>query len=106
MLEKPNLNYIKDISGGDKDFENNLLSLLKTEFPKEYEILKNNFKQQNYSQVALNVHKIKHKISMLGMPLAFDIASNFEQDIKKGYTEQYENLLVILDRIDVYLSNK
>lgn len=35
MLEKPNLNYIKDISEGDKNFENSLLSSLKTEFPKE-----------------------------------------------------------------------
>ena len=45
--KKPNLNYIKGISEGDKNFENSLLSSLKTEFPKEYEILKNNFKQQN-----------------------------------------------------------
>jgi len=105
MLEKPNLNYIKDISEGDKNFENSLLLSLKTEFPKEYEILKNNFKQQNYLKVALNLHKLKHKISMLGMPLAFEITYDFEQDIKKGHTEQYETLLVVLDKINVYLSS-
>ncbi|WP_439129478.1 Hpt domain-containing protein [Polaribacter sp.] len=106
MLETPNLNYIKEIAEGDKDFELSMLTLLKVEFPKEFKMLKDNFRQQNYAQVALDVHKIKYKISMLGMPLALEIASNFEQNIKKGHTEQYDALLVILNRIDVYLSNK
>ena len=35
MMEKPNLNYIKNLSGDDLDFQNKLISVIKTEFPLE-----------------------------------------------------------------------
>ena len=46
MTEAPNLNYIKQLSGGDKDFEKQLIEVIKDEFPLEkkeyYNNLKNN----------------------------------------------------------------
>lgn len=105
-METPNLTYIKEISGGDKDFEKSMLDILKAEFPKEYTVLKNNFANKNYQEVALNIHKIKHKIGMLGMKKSFEFATTIEQDVKKGIIEEYDAFLLILDRINVYLSCK
>ena len=45
-MEKPNLNYIKQLSGSDLLFRNQLIKLIKEEFPYEkkeyYNNLKNN----------------------------------------------------------------
>ena len=105
-METPNLKYLKQISGGDLDFENSLLTILKVEFPLEYKTIKYNFKHNNYKLLALNIHKIKHKIGMLSMDKGVDLASICEINIKEGITEQYNDLILILDRIDVYLKNK
>ena len=105
-METPNLDYLKQISGGDLDFEKSLLSILKLEFPIEYNVLSNNFKNSDFDKVALDIHKIKHKIGMLGMLNSVDLASECEKNIKKGNTKQYKDLISILERINVYLKNK
>lgn len=105
-METPNLEYIKEISGGDKEFENEMISILKIEFPEEYMLLKKNFENKNFEEVALNIHKIKHKIGMLGMQKSFELATKLEQNIKNAITLQFDDLLLILDRITVYLSHK
>lgn len=105
-METPNLEYIKEISGGDKEFENEMILILKIEFPEEYMLLKKNFENKNFEEVALNIHKIKHKIGMLGMQKSFELATKLEQNIKNAITLQFDDLLLILDRITVYLSHK
>ncbi|AUC86012.1 histidine kinase [Polaribacter sp. ALD11] len=105
-MEIPNLDYLKEISGGDLDFENAMLSLLKLEFPAEYTVLKMNFDNNNFDEIALDIHKIKHKIGMLGMEASVDLASKCEKNIKNGNTEEYRDLVLILERINVYLKNK
>ena len=35
MAEVPNLNYIKEIAGGNEEFEKKFLSIIQAEFPKE-----------------------------------------------------------------------
>ncbi|GAB7258064.1 Hpt domain-containing protein [uncultured Polaribacter sp.] len=105
-MEKPNLNYLKEISGGDIDFENSMLSILKTELPEELSILKSYYENSNYEELSLSIHKIKHKIGMLGMPIALEFASKIENDVKKGNLEQYTDLIFILERINVYLKNQ
>ena len=37
MTEVPNLNYIKEIAGGNEEFEKKFLSIIQAEFPKEKE---------------------------------------------------------------------
>lgn len=105
-METPNLDYIRQISDGDIDFEKTLLSILKLEFPAECKLLNDNFDNNNFDEVALNIHKIKHKLGMLGMHNSVDLASKCEKSIKEGITEQYKDLILILERINVYLENK
>jgi len=102
-VENPNLNYIKELSGGDLDFEESILSVIKKEFPEEIELFKTNFINKNYLEASKNVHKLKHKISILGMPKGLQLASKFEDALKNNKTELYSNFLEILNKIHVYL---
>lgn len=105
-MESPSLKYIKELSEGDEAFENNILNVLKNEFPQELDTFKENFKNKNYKEASINVHKIKHKISILGFKKGLDMASCFENDLKKGDIKLYNDFINILDKIHVYLNDK
>lgn len=100
-----NLNYIKELSAGDKIFEKKLISILKDEFPKEsshyYACLKNN----DLKKTAEIVHKIKHKISILGFNKGYKIANTFEQELKMKKIELSTDFEKILDEIALYLKS-
>lgn len=104
-METPNLNYIKELSGGDIAFEENILNLLKKEFPEEYYLFYENFNQKKYKKAANNVHKLKHKISILGFVKGFDLASNFEENLQNNDIKLYQDFINILNKIHVYLKS-
>ncbi|PQJ71869.1 Hpt domain-containing protein [Polaribacter butkevichii] len=102
-METPNLNYVKELSGGDLEFEESMLKVLKKEFPEEQLLFNKNFEETNYLEAANNVHKIKHKISILGLKEGLELASRFEKDLKIGDTKLYGDFIKILNKIHVYL---
>ncbi|RCS26383.1 Hpt domain-containing protein [Polaribacter sp. WD7] len=102
-MEMPNLNYIKKLSDGDEAFEESIITVLKKEFPEELELFKKNFELKNYEAAANNVHKIKHKISILGMKKSLEYASEFENDLRKGEIQLSSEFFNILNKIHVYL---
>ena len=104
-MEKPNLFVIKEIAGDDLDFQQNLLNIIKKEFPEETEDFKKNMASKNYKEASNNVHKIKHKISLLGLTKGFEIATNFEKQLKVNETQLHPKFLEILSKIHVYLYN-
>lgn len=104
-MEKPNLTLIKEIAGSDKIFQKSLLEIIKNEFPEEVYLFHKNISQKKYKEASDNVHKIKHKISLLGLEKGCEIASEFEIELKKGNTELHAKFLEILNKIHVYLYN-
>ena len=104
-METPNLNYIKELSGGDLVFEQNILNVLKKEFPEEYSLFNKNFEKKDYNELANNVHKIKHKISILGFKKGFELASNFEKDLQNNDVKLYQDFINLLNKIHVYLEH-
>ena len=105
-METPSLKYIKKISGGDEDFEKNILAVLKLEFPADLEAIKTNFNANNFTQLLYGIHKIKNKLGILGMKKSAELAMKCEKSINEGKKESCNHLLLILDRIDVYLKEK
>lgn len=90
-MEKPNLKYIKELSEGDLDFERNLIAILKKELPEEYEVFLKNFEEKKFTETAENVHKLKHKISILGLVKGYEQAVIFENNLKeRGGIEHYQ----------------
>jgi HPt (histidine-containing phosphotransfer) domain-containing protein len=82
MTEKPNLLYLKEISGGDVEFEEKLLKIVKKELPEEINDYKNFLNENNFKQAAELVHKIKHKISILGLEKSYQVAIDYEENLK------------------------
>ncbi len=103
-MEKPNLVYIEELSGGDKIFEKQLLVILKKEFPLEVLAYQKSMKKQDFIETAENVHKIKHKISILGLEKGYTIASDFEKELKKEKTSNQFFFEEILRSISLYLN--
>jgi HPt (histidine-containing phosphotransfer) domain-containing protein len=102
-MEQPNLSYINSLSGGDKAFEEKLISIIKKEFPEEKAVYKSNIDSENFKEAAENVHKLKHKISILGLEKSYEVAVEFENNLLEGNTNLSEEFESILNSITNYL---
>jgi DNA polymerase III delta prime subunit len=102
-MEQPNLTFIKEIVGDDEAFQKSLLDIIKKEFPEEVKLFTKNFSQKKFKEASNNVHKLKHKISLLALKEGFDLASDFENELKKGNTVLHSDFLEILNKIRLYL---
>ncbi len=104
MMEKPNKLYLKQLSDGDIVFENQIISIIKKEFPVEVLEYQNSINTSNFLKTAENVHKLKHKISILGLEKGYQLASKFEKELKSGMKIQQISFEKILNEISVYLN--
>lgn len=102
-MEQPNLSYIHSMSGGDKAFEQKLIDIIKAEFPEEKNVYFENIKAENYKLTAENVHKLKHKISILGLEKSYEIAVAFENNLLEGKTTLQDEFEAILTTMTNYL---
>lgn len=102
---EPNLFYIDEISDNDLFFKNKIIAIIKREFPLEKKAFLHNYTQKNYVLAAENVHKLKHKINMLGLKKGFDIAVEFEKELKQESTYSHDEFILVLKKIDNYLNN-
>jgi len=103
MTEQPNLSYINQMSGGDKNFEEKLMGIIKIEYPKEKETYLQNIEAKKYKDSADNVHKLKHKISILGLEKSYGIAVTYEENLLNGMEDGRKDFEAILDTITDYL---
>jgi len=100
-MEQPNLSYVHAMSGGDKTFEQKLIDIIKGEFPDEKQVYFDNITANNYKLAAENVHKLKHKISILGLEKSYEIAVAFENNLLEGNTllqDEFESILAIITK--------
>ena len=104
-MEQPNLKYIKELSEGDSAFETKLISVLKKELPEEFEEFSKNFEEKNFIKTAGNVHKLKHKISILGLTKGYEEAAKFENDLRDHQRiERYDSFVKIIKSMMDFLS--
>lgn len=103
-MEQPNTTYIQQISGGDLAFEAKLISIVKQEFVQERARYEEAMGAQHYSEAAEVVHKIRHKISILGLEKGFVLSGQFEAALKSGKDLTLQTAFAeLLDLIDSYL---
>ena len=104
MEDQPNLNYINSLSEGDKSFEMKILGIIKKEFKEEKNTYYNNMKNDNFKLCAENVHKIKHKISILGLEKSYKIAEQHENNLREGNIKLQDKFSDILNNVTNYLN--
>jgi len=102
-MEQPNLSYIESMSGGDKAFEQKLIDIIQKEFPKEKEVYFSNINAGNFKEAAENVHKLKHKISILGLVNSYDVAVDYENNLIDGNANRREDFESILQNMTDFL---
>jgi HPt (histidine-containing phosphotransfer) domain-containing protein len=101
----PNLDYIDEISDNDLTFKNKIIGIIKRDFPLEKDEFFKNYKSNMHLLAAENVHKLKHKINMLGLEKGYDIAVKFENELREKNNQSFESFIDILKTIDNYLKN-
>lgn len=104
-MEQPNLDYIRSMSGGDLAFEQQLIQIIQKEFPEERTTYTTNFGKKDFAAVAENVHKIKHKISILGLEKAYEMANAYEHNLLENNTEGHVEFEAILDKMQTFISS-
>jgi hypothetical protein len=102
-MEQPNLSYIHTLSGGDKAFEKKLIDIIQKEFPQEKKTYHESITIGNYKKTAEIVHKLKHKISILGLEESYEDAIAFENNLLDGNNKLQNKFESILTTITNYL---
>lgn len=96
MNEAPNLIYVKQLADGDTAFETRLLGVLKKELPEEIKVYTKHYTQKNFLESANIVHKIKHKISILGLTQSHGLAEAYENELLEQNCAKHTDFLQIL----------
>ncbi len=101
--EKPNLNYIKELAGGDSSFEQKFLDIVKNEFPVEKKEYLDCLNRRDNNATAEIVHKLKHKLNILGLQDGYRLAVGYEEELKCGDYKLKDDFLSVLNVIDNYI---
>ena len=102
-VEQPNLNYVKELSGGDQSFEQKFLEIIKNEFPEEKQTYIDCLAREDYNATAEIVHKLKHKFNILGLENGYLLAVGFEEELKLGNSKLKDEFFSILITIEKYI---
>ncbi|TVZ55582.1 Hpt domain-containing protein [Lutibacter sp. Hel_I_33_5] len=104
-MDKPNINYIIELADGDLEFQNQIISILKKELPLEIEEFQNNIKNKEFKKSAENVHKLKHKINILGLQKEYELANEFEKQLINSNLKLENSFMDTIKKITIYLKN-
>lgn len=100
-MEQPNLIYIDQLCGDDNEFKQKMIAIIKKELPLEILAYDKSMESQNYTNAAEHVHKLKHKISILGLEKGYYTTQEYEIDLLNGRIKsanEFENILQSMQR--------
>ena len=95
-MQSPNLKYIEELSGEDELFKKKFISILKEEFPIERQEYQDNLLNKRFNKTSENVHKLKHKLNILGLHECYSLAVRYELELKNGkssFSKEFDNIL-------------
>lgn len=96
-----NLSYLHDLSGGDTDFMQDIISTYFEELPKDLQRVNVAIEEKNPTQVGKLMHKMKSSFQILGFDEMHTDALVLEQELKKASAINSNQL----DRINALLQN-
>jgi hypothetical protein len=102
-MEKPNLDYLEKLARGDASLRKKLIDIIKNEFPEEREEYYISLKDKDFKKTEENVHRLKHKIIILGLEENYKMANKFEHDLRDCNLDRVEDFEKILIAISYYL---
>ncbi|ARV05458.1 histidine kinase [Polaribacter sp. SA4-10] len=102
-MEQPNLEYVDQLARGDESIRKTLIDVIKTEFPEERSDYNKSVKNKEFKKIEGNVHRLKHKISILGLQKSYKRANEFEHNLRKHSLEGIQDFEKILLVISAFL---
>ena len=103
-MEQPNLDYIRTLSGGETSFEKQLIGIIQKELPDEISLYNDHMDSGDLASAAQSVHKLKHKISILGMTQAYELAIAYENALNEGLTDQSDTFDQVLEQMSRFIN--
>ncbi|TXD56544.1 Hpt domain-containing protein [Polaribacter sp. IC066] len=104
-MEKPNIDYIEQLARGDAAVRKTLVDVIKSEFPEERKEYFESFEKKDFKKIEENVHKLKHKISILGLEKSYGLANAYEHNLREssidGSKDFEKTLTTITDFIEI-----
>jgi HPt (histidine-containing phosphotransfer) domain-containing protein len=100
-MEQPNIEYFIKLSNNNASFKQKLIEVVKYELPLEIEFYINCIKQDDWEKAAETVHKLRHKIGVLGMEKGYKVAEEYEKNLREGSKEmqsEFEQSLTIINQ--------
>lgn len=104
-MESPNLEYLDALAGDDAEFKANFIAIVKEEFPEESSLYYRHLEQNELKAASEDVHKLKHKINILGLNTSYEFAARYEEDLREGKTAMQADFAAILSTIENYIKN-
>lgn len=102
-MDSPSLDYINRLSNGDEGVFNTLITVIKKEFPIHKEEYFSSVEAKELRVVEEHVHRLKHKISVFGMNDSYELANQYEKNLRAGSFELKEEFESILMTITKYI---
>ena len=102
-MEQPNLTYVNQLARGDSVIKQTLIDVIKTEFPEEKKDYYDSFEKKDYKKIEENVHRIKHKISILGLEESYELANTYEHNLREKNMTGFQDFDQILTAISTYI---
>ena len=81
-----------------------IYSTIKNELPTEIAVYFEAFNNNDYKAAAGHVHKLKHKISILGLEKSYYLAEQYEDHLKNNTTEGAEEFAVLLNNMQDFVA--
>jgi HPt (histidine-containing phosphotransfer) domain-containing protein len=103
-MEQPNSEYINQLSGDNEEFKAKIVGILKKELPEEVAFYDNQVQTKNYKLAAESVHKLKHKVSILGLEKSYYIAEEYEENLKANSTNLQSDFEKILKMMQDFVA--
>lgn len=100
--------YLEEISGGDKDFQREIVNTFLEEIVGEMEKIRISLKEENWTTLGSLAHKIKAPIGMLCTDPMKELVLRVEKDAKNGErlhelpaqtNALLDNLNVVIDQL-------
>ncbi|MCH2194218.1 Hpt domain-containing protein [Kordia sp.] len=102
-MEQPNLTYVEQLARGDENIRSTLIDVIKTEFPEEKNEYYESLVTKDYKKIEENVHKLKHKISILGLEKSYELANTYEHNLREKRMDGVDDFEEILNTITAYI---
>ncbi|WKN29933.1 Hpt domain-containing protein [Porifericola rhodea] len=84
VLEQVDLSYMKEISDGDSDFIEAMVSSFVSEMPEMLYLLNIYLKSKDWEGMSKLAHKIKPSIQFMGLNKSYEIIKSIEQNGKNN----------------------